>query len=75
MEELLKTSILIILGATDEEKGDYNLYFSRRLFIDTNGDHDKIIKLLGHDKLDVKPCNENDNHCGLILCYKDEKND
>ena len=74
MDALLKTATLIMLGATDEENGDYTLFFSRELYLDTNGEHDKIIHLLNDDELQLKPINEN-NHCGLVLDYKSDRND
>ncbi len=70
MDDLLKTAIRIMLGDKDEEKGDYSLFYQRRLFIDTNGEADAVLNLLDKDLLDVEPVNENDNHCGLVLCYK-----
>lgn len=73
--DLLKTALQVMLGDKDPENGDYSLYFSRELFIDTNGKHEKVLELLKKDMLEavVVPENKFDNHCGLKLKYKNEK--
>lgn len=73
--DLLKTALQVMLGDKDPENGDYSLYFSRELFIATNGKHDRVLELLKKDMLEavVVPESSFDNHCGLKLKYKNEK--
>lgn len=70
----------IMTGKTDPECGEYSLYYSRKLFLDTytsNTDirRKAILHLLYTDKLEVvcMPEYKFDNHIGLKLKYKDEK--
>lgn len=72
--DLLKTALQVMLGDRDPENGDYSLYFSRELFINTNGDGERVLELLKKDMLEavVVPETQFDNHCGIKLKYKNE---
>lgn len=73
--DLLKTALQVMLGDRDPVNGDYSLYYSRELFIDTNGESERVLELLKNDMLEavVVPESSFDNHCGLKLKYKNEK--
>lgn len=77
LERLLNVAIKVLLGDEHEENGTYSLYFDRKLYIDTNGDKRKIAELFNEGKLDIVEMPEYpyDNHCGLKLKYKGEKED
>lgn len=76
----VETAIGIMTGKTDPECGDYSLYYSRKLYLDTytsNVDIRRraILNLLYANKLEVvcMPEYPMDNHIGLKLKYKDEE--
>ena len=80
-DKLVLAAIGIMTGKEDPECGTYSLYYSRKLFLDLGSNAEKnrqtILKWLKEDKLDVVyvPEYEFDNHIGLKLKYKSEKED
>lgn len=77
LERLLNVAIKVLLGDKHEEYGTYSLYYDRELYITTNGDKKRIAELFNEGKLDIVEMPEYpyDNHCGLKLIYKDDKED
>lgn len=77
MTDVEKTAIKMMLGVKHPEWGEYTLYYSPELYLDTNyGKYkDMIAELLDKDMIEVVviPESEFDNHCGLKLKYKGEK--
>lgn len=77
LERLLNIAVKVMLGAKGKESETYSMYFDRELYIDTNGDREKVAELFDEGKLDIVEMPEYplDNHCGLKLKYKGEEED